>query len=1043
MNLSAPFIRRPVATTLITIAVALAGSIAFDLLPVSPLPPVDFPAISVNAGLPGASPEIMASSVATPLERQFGRIAGITEMTSISTLGQTSISLQFDLARNIDGAARDVQAAINAARGYLPANLPGNPNYRKVNPAAAPIMIVSLTSDRIPPGGLYDAGSTVLMQKLSQLSGVGQVIVGGSSLPAVRIDVNPTKVSALGLELEDVRKVIAAQTQNRPKGTFSNGHDSWSIYANDQLLTAPEYEPLVVAYRNGGAVKLSDIATVSTAVEDARSIGLTNGKPSAVLIIFRQPGANIISTVDAIRASLPALKAAIDPSINIAVVMDQSTTIRASVRDVERTLVISVILVVLVVFFFLRDVRATLIPTVAVPVSLIGTFGIMYLNGYNIDNFSLMALTISTGFVVDDAIVVLENITRYREEGMSAQDAALRGAAEIGFTVLSMSLSLIAVFIPILLMGGLAGLLFREFAVTLSVTILISLGVSLTTTPMMAARLPDRKPHGKFYEISERFFDRLHSGYKRSLGWTLDHAALVIFIFLGTVGLTVALFVVVPKGFFPESDTGSIQGSVQGEQDISFQSMEKKLGQLMKIVMADPAVSEVIGFTGGGGGTTTNTARFFISLKSLKERKNVSPTEVIGRLRPKLAQVPGATLFLQAVQDVRVGGRRSNAEYQYTLQADNTTDVNHWSPLLMAEMRKLPGLTDVSSDQQNGGLEATLDIDRPTAARFGLTAEQIDNTLYDAFGQRQVATRYTSLNQYHTVMEVAPQYWQSPQGLDNIYLKSSTGSRVPLSAFVRYSSAFAPLAVNHQGQFPAATISFNLAPGVSLGQAVKEITQAQTRLKMPAAVQTSFAGTAQAFQSSESSEGILILAAIGAMYTVLGILYESYVHPLTILSTLPSAGLGALLALYLTGTDLTLIALIGILLLVGIVKKNAIMMVDFAISLERVGGKSSRDAAYEASLLRFRPIIMTTMAALLGAVPLAVGTGPGAELRRPLGIAIVGGLIVSQVLTLYTTPVIYYFMDRARLRVQGWTGKHVPAPPGPEPAPTTGAPAPA
>jgi multidrug efflux pump len=1037
MNLSAPFIRRPVATTLLTTAIVLAGVASFGSLPISPLPPIDFPAISVSAGLPGASPEIMASAVATPLERQFGRIAGVTEMTSSSTQSQTSITLLFDPSRDINGAAREVQAAISAARGFLPSSLPGNPIYRKVNPADAPIMIVTLTSSTIAPGALYDAASTVLLQKLSQIKGVGQVIVGGSSLPAVRIDVNPMAVNARGLQLEDVRTAIAAQTANQPKGTLQGTGKSWSLHANDQLLDAADYGPLIVAYRNNSAVRVSDIATVTNDVEDVHSIGLSNGRPSAVLIIFRQPGANIIAAVDAVKASLPQLKASIDPAIGLAVVMDQSVTIRASVRDVEWTLVLSVILVVLVVFVFLRDARATLIPTVAVPTSLIGTFAVMRLLNYNLDNFSLMALTISTGFVVDDAIVVLENITRYREQGEGPMEAALRGAAEVGFTVLSMSLSLVAVFLPIMLMSGIGGLLFREFAVTLCVTILISLAVSLTTTPMMCAWMlrPERK-HGRFYAVSERAFNGLLAGYERSLAWVLERSGLVLLVFVGTVALNVLLFIKVPKGFFPESDTGSVSGSVQGQQNVSFQAMKVKLVQLMDIVRADPAVEAVTGFSGGGGGTTTNTARMFITLKPLSERKKTSVQQVITRLRPKLAAVPGATLFLQAVQDVRVGGRRANAEYQFTLQADGLDALNHWAPLLLAAMQKLPGLTDVSSDQQDAGLQAALDIDRLTAARLGLTASAIDNTLYDAFGQRQIAARYTSLNQYHVVMEVAPEFWQSPAALGNIYLTSSQGGAVPLAAFTRYTPALAPLAVAHQGQFPATTISFNLGPGVSLGQAVKEIDAAKAKLGLPATLQTNFSGTAEAFQASEAGEGILILGAVAAIYVVLGVLYESYIHPITILSTLPPAGVGALLALIVAGSQLTLIALIGILLLIGLVKKNAIMMVDFALMVERTEHKSSRDAIYEAAKLRFRPIMMTTMAALLGALPLALGQGQGSELRRPLGIAIVGGLIVSQVLTLYTTPVIYLYMDRLRLWANRKRGHAAPVR-----APTTAAPA--
>ncbi len=1017
MSLSSPFIKRPVATTLLTAGVALAGAVAFRLLPVSPLPQVDFPTISVSASLPGASPEIMASSVATPLERQFGRIAAVTEMTSTSTLGQTGITLQFDLSRNIDAAARDVQAAINAARGYLPADLPGNPTYRKVNPADAPIMIVALTSDKYSPGQLYDTGSTVLMQKLSQVRGVGQVVVGGASLPAVRVDVNPTQINSFGLQLENIRTAIAAQTANEAKGSFSDGHRTWLIHANDQLMHAADYRPVIVDYRNGAAVKLSDIATVTDSVQDVRSLGLANGKPSALLIIFRQPGANIIETVDAIKAALPQLQAAISKAINMTIVMDQTITIRASVHDVERTLLISIALVVMVVFVFLRNVRATLIPSVAVPVSLIGTCGVMYLLGFSIDNLSLMALTISTGFVVDDAIVVLENITRYREEGMNAMEAAFKGAAEIGSTVLSISISLVAVFIPILMMGGIIGRLFREFAITLSVTILVSLLISLTTTPMMCSRLlAQGKGHGKLFQASENVFEWILKVYEHSLTWVLRNSLLTLLIAILTLCLNIYLFIKIPKGFFPEQDTGRMSGNIMGEQDTSFQAMKRRMVRLIDIAGSDPGISTVTGFTGGGGGTTTNTGRVFISLKPLNERHGVTAQQIIARLRPKLAVVPGATLFLQATQDLRVGGRRSNAEFQYTIQSDDLGELTHWAPILLSTMQKLPGLEDVSSDQQNNGLEANLVIDRDTAARMGITPQTLDNILYDAFGQRLIAKTYTSLNQYFVVMEVNPVFWQNPDGLREIYVNSSTtGREVPLAAFTHFEPKTAALAVNHSGVFPSITVSFNLAPNVALGQAVNEITAAEQRLGMPTTIQGSFSGTAQAFQSSLANEPMLIAAALSAVYIVLGILYESYIHPITILSTLPSAGVGAILALMVTHTELSVIALIGMLLLIGIVKKNAIMMIDFALEVERRDRKSPKDAIFQASLLRFRPIMMTTMAALLGGLPLALGTGTGSELRRPLGITIVGGLIVSQALTLYTTPVIYLYMDRFSL----------------------------
>jgi multidrug efflux pump len=1019
MSLSSPFIQRPVATVLLTTAIGLAGAVAFKFLPVSPLPQIDFPTISVQANLPGASPEIMASSVATPLERQLGHIAGVTEMTSASYLGSTSVTLQFELNRDIDAAARDVQAAINAARGNLPANLPNNPTYRKVNPADAPIMIVALTSDVYDQGHLYDAASTILQQKLSQIQGVGQVVVGGSSLPAVRVDVNPTQLNATGLSLEDVRNMLSQQNANIAKGQLANNTTTADIEVNDQLLKAEQYRPLIVGYSNGAAIRLSDIANVQDSVENLRSAGLANGKPCALAIIFRQPGANIIDTVDSVRAALPQLKASIPSAIDLTVVTDQTTTIRASVRDVERTLIISIGLVIMVVFVFLRNPRATIIPAIVVPVSLIGTFGVMYLCHYSIDNLSLMALTISTGFVVDDAIVVIENVMRHLEQGMRPIQAALLGAKEIGFTVLSISVSLVAVFTPLLLMGGIVGRLFREFAVTLSVAILVSLVVSLTTTPMICSRLLKAKAaddHGRLYLWGERLFAWILSLYERSLTWVLRHPAPMLLLLLITIGLNVYLLMVVPKGFFPQQDTGRLAGGIQGAQDSSFTAMRQRMARFVEIVKADPAVQNVVAFTGSGGGTTTNTGRMFIALKPLEERK-VNADEIIRRLRRQLATVEGASLFLQSTQDLRVGGRGGNAQYQYTIQSENLDDIVKWGPTLLGELRKVGVITDVNSDQQNSGLQASLDYDRATAMRLGITPEAIDATLYDAFGQRQVSTMYTPLNQYHVVMEVAPQFWQSPEGLKQIYLPSASGGVVPLSAVARYQPATAPLAVNHQGQFPAVTFSFNLAPGVALSDAVKAINQTEENVGMPATIHGSFSGTAQAFQSSLANEPVLIVAALLAVYIVLGILYESYIHPITILSTLPSAGVGAVLALLLVRMDLSLIALIGIILLIGIVKKNAIMMIDFALAAERGEGKSSHDAIFQACMLRFRPIMMTTTAALFGALPLALGTGTGSELRRPLGISIIGGLLVSQMLTLFTTPVVYLYLDRLRVYV--------------------------
>jgi multidrug efflux pump len=1015
MSISAPFIRRPVATTLLTAAIALAGAVAFVELPVSPLPQVDFPTISVGASLPGASPEIMASSVATPLERQFGRISGITEMTSSSSLGSTSVTLQFDLSRDINGAARDVQAAINAARSYLPANLPSNPSYRKVNPADAPIMIIALQSDIYTQGELYDAASTIMAQRLSQVQGVGQVNVGGGALPAVRVEMNPTQLNSYGVSMPQVASMLSQQNANLPKGQITNGQTSADILANDQLLTANYYAPLIVGYHNGAAIKLSDVADVEQSVENVRSAAYINGKPGVLLIITRQPGANIIETVDAIRAALPSLKASIPAAINLNIVIDRTTTIRASVSNVESTLVIAIGLVILVVFMFLRNVRATLIPSVAVPVSLIGTFGVMYLCGYSLDNLSLMALTICTGFVVDDAIVVIENITRYLEQGMSPTEAALTGAAEIGFTVLSISLSLIAVFIPILLMGGIVGRLFREFAVTLSAAIVVSLAISLTTTPMMCAKLlreHGTEKHGRLYDASERVFTYVLNLYEHTLQWVLRHAPLTLAVLLLTITVNVYLLIIVPKGFFPLQDNGTIQGGIQGAQDISFQAMNVLTQGFVNSIKADPAVANVVAFTGGQG--STNSGFLFIGLKPLNVRK-VSAIQVVNRLRPKMTSVPGATVFMQPGQDLRIGGRMSSAGYQYTIQSENIQDLVKWGPVLLKNIRKLPGLTDVNTDQQNSGLEAELSYDRPTSSRMGITPQSIDGTLYDAFGQAQVSTMYTSLNQYHVVMEVAPQYWQSPQGLNNVYLSSTGGGEVPLSAVTSYAPTTAPLSVNHQGQFPSVTVSFNLAPGVALGDATREVLQMEQSIGMPSTITGMFSGTLEAFQQSLGTEPMLIVTALLAVYIVLGILYESYIHPITILSTIPSAGVGAVLALMIFKTDLSVIALIGIVLLIGIVKKNAILMIDFALAAERNEGKSPQDAIYQACVLRFRPILMTTAAALFGALPLVINQGVGSELRRPLGITIVGGLIFSQMLTLYTTPVVYLYMDRMRL----------------------------
>jgi multidrug efflux pump len=1019
VNISAPFIRRPVATTLLTAGVTLVGAIAFKVLPVSPLPQVDFPTISVNASLPGGSPEIMASSIATPLERQFGHIAGVTEMTSSSSLGSTGITLQFDLSRNIDGAARDVEAAINAARTYLPADLPGNPTYRKVNPADAPIMILGLTSDKYDKPTLYDYASSVVAQKLSQLQGVGQVGVGGGAGPSVRVEVNPTLLNSHGLTMSSVQAVLSQQNVHAATGQLSDGNTTADIVTNDQMRQADDYKPLVIGYHNGAAVRLSDVADVSNGAQNIRTGGYLDGVPSITVMIFRQPGANIIETNDRIKAELPSVEASIPQGIKTTIVLDRTTTIRASVNDVERSLIGSVILVVLVVFMFLRNWRATLIPTVAVPASLIATFAVMYLLGFSIDNLSLMALTISTGFVVDDAIVVMENISRLRELGMGPMQAAFEGSREIGFTILSISMSLIAVFIPILLMAGIVGRLFREFAVTLSTAIVMSMLVSLTTTPMMCAYiLKDEKTvkHGRLYRLSEKGFSRLLSGYSGSLKWVLDHPVPILIILLLTIALNFYLIGIIPKGFFPQQDTGAIVGGLQGPQDASFAVMDNSVRQLVSVIKADTAVAHVNAYTGGNG--SSNGGFVYIALKPLNERKIGAP-EIINRLRPKMNRLPVASAFLQAAQDLRIGGRGSSALYQYTIQSDNVQDLAHWGPILLAEMKKLPGFQDVNTDAQNAGLQELITYDRPTASRLGITPASLDSSLYGAFGQSEVSIIYTQLNQYYVVLEVAPPYWQSPDGLKNIYLNTTGSGVIPLSAVTTARANTTPLVLNHTSSFPSVTVSFNLAPGVAMSDATREVTQMQQRLGMPATVRGFFAGTAAAYQTSLASEPVLVATALLAVYIVLGILYESLVHPLTIISTLPSASVGAMLALMLFKVDLNVISIIGIILLIGIVKKNAIMMIDFALVAEREHGKSTTDAIFEACQLRFRPILMTTMAALFGALPLAFGTGTGSELRRPLGITIVGGLIVSQMLTLYTTPVVYLFFDRMRLRFQG------------------------
>ena len=1037
MSISGPFIRRPIGTSLLAAALLLSGILAFNFLPVASLPKMDFPVISVGAGLPGADPQTMASAVATPLEREFGRIAAVNQMTSSSQLGSTGVSLQFDLNRNIDAAARDVQASINAARSQLPANLPSNPSYRKINPSDAPILLLSLTSDTMTVPQMYDSADSILAQKLAQVQGVGQVFVWGSSQPAVRADVNPTLLNKLGIGLDTVRNALNAANANRPKGKVSDGTRTYALDDSDQLFTADEYRPLIVAYHNGAAVRLGEVAEVSDSLSDRRNLGLINGKPGIMMAVFRQTGANIIETVDRVQAILPYLQASISPAMKLGVVMDRTTSVRESVKDIERTLLISIVLVILVVFAFLRTVRATIIPSISVPLSLVGTFGVMYLLGYSLDNLSLMALAISTGFVVDDAIVVLENITRYVEHGMGVVQATFKGAAEIGFTVLSMSTSLVAVFIPLLLMGGIVGRLFREFAVTLSVAIGVSLVVSLTTTPTMCAKFlrpPKEEKHNIFYRTSEWLFNHLLGGYTHALKWVLRYQLVTLMVTIAVAFLSGWLYYKVPKGFFPQQDTGRIGGTLIGAQDVSFQSMAEKMRRYVKIVLADPAVDTMAGFTGGN--TALNQGRFFMTLKPLEERgacqKNhfwegchyPSADDVINRLRGKLAVVPGATLILQSAQELTIGGRYGNAQYQYTLQSPNISELNSWAPRLLHKLRELRELRDQNSDQQDKGLQAMLVIDRDTASRMGITPQTLDNALYDAFGQRQVSTMYRALNQYHVVMEVAPQFQQTPEALQNIYLKATNGGAIPLAAFTHFEASNTALAVNHQGQMPSVTISFNLAPGISLGQATTAIENAERTIGFPPSISASFQGTAAAFQESQSNMLILIITALAAVYIVLGMLYESYIHPITILSTIPSAGVGALLALLLTHNELNVIGMIGIILLIGLVKKNAIMMIDVALEVERKEGKKPVEAIYDACILRFRPIMMTTMAALLGGLPLAVGTGMGSELHRPLGITIVGGLIVSQMLTLFTTPVVYVYLDRFRLFLKGEESDH-------------------
>jgi len=1017
MSISAPFIRRPVATTLLTIAIVLAGAMAYTLLPVSPLPQVDFPTIFVSAALPGASPAVMAASVATPLEKQFTRIAGVTEMTSRSSVGNAFVVLQFDLSRDIDSAGRDVQAAINAAAGNLPSNLPTNPRYRKFNPADAPIMILSMKSKVVPRPKLYDIASSIYAQKLSQVRGVGQVGVGGSSLPAVRVEVNPQPISNYNVGLDEVGTFLAQANAHEAQGAISNDQVTMTLRANDQLFDAKDYKDLVVVYRNGAPVRLSDLGRVVDGTEDVRNMGMSNDEEAVIIYVSRQPNANIIDSVDRIKALLPQFRASLPPNVELNIDSDRTLTIRSSVHDAKRNMIISIVLVVLVVLFFLRNIRATFIPSVSVPVSLIATFGAMYMFGYTLDNLSLLALAIATGFVVDDAIVVIENISRHIEDGMSPMDAALKGAGEIGFTVLSMSISLVAVFIPILLMGGIVGRLFREFAVVLSVAIMMSLVVSLTATPMMCSRmLRSKTSHGRIYNASEKMFRWITSTYGSALDVVLDHPIPVMLVMAVTIGVNVYLYIAIPKGFFPQQDTGRLNGFILGQQHISYQSLVEKARWFQDQVRNDPAVA-VADMTAGssGGGPGGNSAQINIQLKPLSERK-LSTDEVMARIRDKTDGMPGAQLFLQNSQDIRIGGRQSNSQYQYTLQSQDFDLLDEWGPKVLDALRKIPQIADVNSDQQNSGLSSNVVVDRDTASRLGLTAQAVDSALYDAFGQRQVSTMYRAINQYHVVLALQQQWWESPDFLNKVYVQSPRGLSVPLSTFTHFTEGITPISLPHQGQFPAATISFNLQEGVTLDEAVDAINKAQIDIGMPASITGKFAGTAQAFQDSLKTQPILIGTALLVVYIVLGILYESLIHPLTILSTLPSAGVGALIALVLFGSELNIISLIGIFLLIGIVKKNAIMMIDFALAAERNEGLNTRASIYKACLLRFRPIMMTTACALLGAMPLALGIGSGSELRRPLGIAIVGGLVVSQMLTLFTTPVIYLSIDRLRAR---------------------------